>query len=82
MSLFTGRESRAPIFWVLIPPVLACPNAWVFVIDAIISVNDWIPVINCQAILLEYFQCPVNLERVQDIMPVLSNQLKNILTIS
>ena len=62
--------------WVLIPLVLACPNAWVFVIDAIISVNDWIPVINSQTILLEYFQCPVNLERVQDIMHVLSNHLK------
>ena len=75
MSLSTGRESCAPIFWVLIPLVFACPNAWVLVIDTIISVDDWIPVINSQSILLEYFKCPVNLERVQAMMHLLSNHL-------
>ena len=76
MSLSTGRESCAPIFWVLIPLVLACPNAWVLVIDTIISVDDWIPVINSQTILLEYFECPVNLERVQAMMHLLGDHLK------
>ena len=77
MSLFTGRESCAPIFWELIPLIFACPNAWVLVIDAIISVDDWIPVINSQTILLEYFECPVNLERVHTMMYLLSNHLEN-----
>ena len=64
------------MFVVLIPLVFACPNAWVLVIDTIISVDHWIQVINSQTILLEYFKCPVNLERVHDIMHLLSNHLK------
>merc|ERR1711992_275268 len=42
------------------PPVLAGSDIRVSVIDAIFSVNDWVPVINLETVPLKGFQCLVN----------------------
>ena len=60
------RDSYNPILRESIPQILAGPNAGIFVIDTVISVNNRIKVINLQTISLKHFHGLVNLKGVKD----------------